>query len=137
MRKRILVMLFICFCLMGITACSQNKTKSLDGRYDVAKLIVNGFTTDMENSYFDATKYGDNIMASMKQSVGDEIEYVMGHLSVESKNNDVIKYKFWVDSMQGTILDKIECFYVYYYPETDIVEIIASGDISFKFYKSK
>lgn len=60
---------------------------------------------------------------------------LVGHLSEHSKTDESIQYKFWIDSTVGDLVNGTDWIYIYYYPNSDSVEINASGDMCFEFVK--
>jgi hypothetical protein len=123
------LLLIICIgaslCACGDSA--ENKTNSINGTYNLAKTVVNGYSmtadTTESASYIDVTPSGDNLMVLYYQNIGDESTLMSGYISEVYTLGDYIQYKFWISRTSGGVVETDDWFYLYYYPEGDKIKV--------------
>ena len=80
---------------------------------------------------------GDNSSSSITMTGTDVYGALYGHIITETKADDFIKYKFWVDLIVGDFFDdKTENVYLYYYPQKEVIEIKSNHDITLEYTKT-
>ena len=145
MRKNWLALLLAFAIALMLCACGRSespKTATINGQYDLESVVYEGFymsadSTSSSPSYVSVTPAGKNLLASVYLVIEDDNGLLSGHLSEETKKDECIKYKFWIDSVVGDLMENADWIYINYYPDTDSIEINASGDVSFEFVKNK
>lgn len=142
MKKSIALFMALVMCL-SLCACGDSaKTNTLGGDYDLESIVYEGLYLSPEEmdaswSYISVTTSGKNVLASMYLTLGDSYVDIVGHLSENDKRDDEIKYKFWVDTQVGDLVDDAEWLYLYYYPDSDHIKIYGQDELYFEFAKSE
>lgn len=141
--KRLIALLMTLAVCVSLCACGDSaKTNTLGGDYDLESIVYEGLYLSPEEmdaswSYVSVTTSGKNVLASMYLTLGDSYVDIVGHLSENDKRDDEIKYKFWVDTQVGDLVDDAEWLYLYYYPDSDHIKICGQDELYFEFAKSE
>lgn len=140
--KRSIALLIVCVLIVLLCSCgdgSSAKQSTIDGMYEIESVLYEDYylspDESISTSYVSVTQSGKNLFATVYLSIEDEFGMLVGHLSEHSKTDESIQYKLWIDSTVGDLVNSTDWIYIYYYPNSDSVEINVSGDMCFEFVK--
>ena len=137
-RSKAVFVLILTTCLL-LVACNGSKHSSARGTYYLSKLMYQGWNMAESFTGSNITINGvdDNSSSSITMTGTDVYGALYGHITTETKADDFIKYKFWVDLVDGDFFDdKSEYVYLYYYPQKETIEIKATHDMAYEYKKT-
>jgi hypothetical protein len=144
MKRLRFLLLLICLgaCLCACGDSEENKVNTINGTYNLAKTVVNGYSMTADEtesaSYIDVSPMGDNLMTTYYQNIGDKATLMSGYISEVYKMDDYTQYKFWISGTSGGVVQTDDWFYLYYYPDGDKIKVefgLDEGIGEFWFYK--
>lgn len=127
--------------IAGLSGCSQ-KEKRIDGKYPLQYVFTNGYngTSDIAGQYLKIKNTDNNIHAELYLTLNNKYSLCSGYLSEDYKGNDYIKYKFWIDYVDGSMFEfsKLPAIFdIYFFPDSDRCELRLQENFIYKFAKNK
>ncbi len=139
MKKRLLQLLL---CVSAILCISCGK-KTISGKYKISKLVYQGLSLTLDGGFEKSTlefdKQNDNIYCTFWFWLGEDIntqaDLIMGYIQDVGSTDEYTKYKYWITSSTGNVIQNADYLYMYYYPKDDTIRI--DGESQLELYFSK
>lgn len=141
--KKIWSLILVLVLCLSLCACGSSKSNnSLSGKYYLSKTTISGYTENVSDGNYSCISVetnGENLAVTMRVSFGNPSTYgvVSGYLQQEvSDNSENIRYKFYVRTMVGELLEDTDYFYIDYQNKENIV-LVEGKDIELTFSKDQ
>lgn len=134
----ILTICVVIICCVLLSSCSS-KEKTFDGEYKMTAHVLDGYSVSSNNErqYIKVTTSGDNKRTELRLELNGKYSLCKGYSSVYGHDDGATVYKFWINNVEGTMLEfgSNAYFLIYYYPDTDTCQFAMGDRLIYKFAK--
>lgn len=141
-KQKCMVLIAITIMIVAIITFFVSKSNSVVGTYDYYRLEISGERIGLgsDDGYLEINGTDNDKISMLYFEIGGSTARIKGPVFKIREQDDYIVYKFYVDSLSGTAIEKSDYIYLNYYPKRGdhgIIEIRSSDDVTMFFKKVK